>query len=808
MVTDVRNAIRALRAAPGFTIVALVVLTLGIGATTAIFSVVDAVVLRSLPFDQSDRLGTVVLRNTTNGRANTNHTAQDFVDWREQQDVFRAITATSGANFAIQEGERPEDLRAQRITSGFFDVFRVLPQLGRPFTPEQEVEGAHQVVLISDGYWRRRYAADPEVIGTMITTANGTWEIQGVMPRDFTYPLGATRPTDIWLPWFQPTSQKERGNSRSYYLQVTGRLNDDVSIDQADDRLRTITSGLAEQHPAWFSEREGGVNALYDTVVGAQTRSWMLMLLGAVTFVLLIACVNVANLMLARATSRVREVGIRAALGASRWQIARATLVESLLLSSAGTALGLLVASWGVDVLKASLPSSLPRIADIGIDLRVLAASAGAALVTGVLFGLAPALQLSRPNLTEALREGGRGTAGGARQWLRSSLVVAEVALAMVLLVGAGLFVSSFVRLVNVEIGVKHENVLTMDVFPRVNYADRDEVTRAQERSRTEFPAMVERIRALPGVTEAGFIAGGLPLSGNWSRTSVEVPGREEPFDDDDSVDIRHVTAGYAGAIGATVLRGRHVQDSDRADTQQVVVLNEESVRRYFGDRDPLGATIGISGDRTVVGVVRDVRLGGPESDVRPEAYMPYAQSPSQIGAELVVHTNGPVATRIDPIKQAVWASMPEIPLDDVNTMEALLGRLIAQRRFNMVLVGLFGLLSLVIAGVGIYGVMAYIVTQRTPEIGVRMALGAMPGRVLLAVLYRAATYMAVGLALGLGLAWMLAESIEGFLFQVGAHDLVVYGATSAALFTVGIVAATVPARRAARVDPLIALRQ
>lgn len=809
MLTDVRNALRALKAAPGFTVVAMVVLTLGIGATTAIFSVVDAVVLRALPFDQSDRLGAVVLRSPDSGTTNTYHTAQDFVDWREQQDVFQAIVAMGGTSLALQEGERPEDVRAQRVTAGFFDVFRVVPQVGRPFTSDQEVEGAHRVVLISDGFWRRRYAADPDIVGKTITATDGTWEIQGVMPRGFAYPLGASRPTEVWIPWFQPSNQKERGNSRSYYLQVVGRLNDDVSIAQANDRLKTITSGIAEQYPNWMQERAGGVDALYDTVVGANTRSWLLMLLGSVAFVLLIACVNVANLMLARASSRVRETGVRAALGASRWQIARGMLVESLLLSAAGTACGLLVAWWGVDVLKASLPSSLPRVADIGIDFRVLAASAGAAIATGVLFGLAPALQFSRPNLTAALREGGRGTAGGARQWLKSSLVVAEVALAMVLLVGAGLFISSFVRLVNVEIGVRHENVLTMEVYPRVNYADREDVRRVQALAQVELPAIIERIRALPGVTEAGFIAGGLPLSGSWSRTDVRVPGREEPFEGDDSVDIRNVTAGYADAIGATVMRGRHVQEADRADGQPVVVLNEEAVKRYLGDLEPIGSTINVGrADRTVVGVVRDVRLGGPESAVRPEAYVPYAQSGLQTGATLVVHTAGPTVAMTEPVKQAVWASMPDVPLDDVNTMEALLGRLIAQRQFNMLLVGLFGLLALVIAGAGIYGVMAYIVTQRTQEIGVRMALGAMPSRVLLTVLSRASVYMVSGLVVGLGLAWLLAGSIESFLFQVEARDVTVYVATSAALFLVGIAAAAVPARRAARVDPLIALRQ
>ena len=806
MLSDVRNAARALRAAPGFTAVALVVLTLGIGATTAIFSVVDAVVLRSLPFDRSDRLASVVLRDTTDGGASSYHTAQDFVDFRDQQDVFTAITATATGSLTITEGSRPESLRSARVTAGFFDVFRVTPALGRPFTAEHEVDGNHQVALISDGLWRRRFGADPGVVGSTIRFDEGTYQVFGVMPRDFQYPISARRPTDLVVPWVQPENQKIRANSRSYYLQVIGRLNDDATMSLAAERMKAITAAVADASPDWFRNREGGVQPLHETVVGDRTRSWMLMLLGAVAFVLLIACVNVANLLLARATSRARETGVRAALGASRWQIARGMLAESLLLSSVGTVLGLVVAWWGVGVLRAALPETLPRIADVGIDLRVLAATAGAALVTGVLFGLAPAIQFSRPNLTDALREGGRGTAGTAREWLRSSLVVAEVALAMVLLVGAGLFITSFVRLVNVEIGLDYRNVMTLGVYPSYDFSNPDERTSARARSQVAIPEMLRRVQALPGVEAAGLISGGLPLSGSWSRTSVRVPGRDEEFDGDDSVDIRQVTPGYGDAVGAAVLRGRYLVETDGSDGQQVVVLNEEAARRYLGDQDPIGRTIAVNGDRTVVGIVSNVRLGGPESDIRPEAYVPYAQS-LQVGGELVVRTAGDPAPMTDAVRSAVWTSYPDIAIDEVTTMETLLGRLIAQRQFNMLLVGLFGALAMVIAGAGIYGVMAYIVTQRTQEIGVRMALGARPTGVLLTVLRRAAAFLVLGLAAGLAGAWVLASSIEAFLFQVDPRDATVFASTGVLLFVVGMVAALVPARRASRVDPLVALR-
>jgi putative ABC transport system permease protein len=807
MLTDFRNALRSLRAAPSFTAVALLVLTLGIGATTAIFSIVHAVVLRALPFDESDRLVSVTIWNTDAASRSNYHTPQDFADWRDQQDVFSAITAAGGAGgFTLRDGDRPENLRVQQVTAGFFDVFRATPRMGRPFTEEHEVDGRHHVAVISDGLWRRRFGADADVVGQTMTFDSGTWEIIGVMPRGFEYPVGTSRPTDMWVPFVQPETQKTRGNSRNHYLQVVGRLDEAVSLAQADERMRAITNGLAEEFPDWFKDRRAELKPFHEMVVGAETIPWMLMLLGSVAFVLLIACVNVANLVLARSMARAREIGVRAALGASRWQIARGMLAESLVLSAAGTACALVLAWWGVGVLKAALPENLPRIADISIDLRVLATAAAAALVTGVIFGLAPAIRFSKPNLTGVLREGGRGAVGSARQLLRSTLVVAEVALAVVLLVGAGLFLTSFIRLVNVDIGLNYENVLTVEVYPRPPQGADEDIRAQHDRAAVAFADITERIQAVPGVRSVGLIAGGLPLSGSWSRTTVRVPGREEPFSADDSVDIRQVTAGYGAAIDAPVLRGRYVADTDGAEGQPVVVLNEEAAARYLPDVDPIGATININGDRTVVGVVGNVRLGGPESDVRPEAYIPFSQS-IQPGAEFVVRTDGDPALFSDAVTSAVRATYPDLAINDTTTMESLLGRLIARRRFNMLLVGLFGVLAVAIAAAGIYGVMAYIVAQRTPEIGVRMALGAQPRRVLLGVLGRASVFLALGLAVGLAGAWVVAGSVEAFLFQIQPHEPSVYVATSGALLVIGLVAALVPARRAARVDPLIALR-
>jgi predicted permease len=531
----------------------------------------------------------------------------------------------------------------------------------------------------------------------------------------------------------------------------------------------------------------------------------MLMLLGAVGIVLLVACVNVANLMLARATARGREIQIRGALGASRWQVARGLLIESLVLSTAGTAAGLLVAIWGVEVLRASLPSTLPRLAAVSIDLRVLGAATLAAVSAGLFFGLFPALQASRPDLSGALREGGRGTTGN-RARLRSGLVIAEVALAVVLVVGAGLFVASFVRLANVEIGLDHRNVLTMGVWPRHDSTKPGWIKPAQERAGGAIAAIIERVRAIPGVQAAGFISGGLPLSGSWSRTDVNVPGREEPFSGDDAVDIRQVNADYAHAVGAMLRRGRLIASTDTRSSVPVVILNEEAVRRYLPEQDPLGATISIDVDRTVVGIVANVRLGGPESAVRPEAYVPLAQS-NVLGGALAIRTADDPLAIAEQVRQAIWTALPGVPAPDAETMTSLFAGLVAQRQFNMLIVSLFGGLALAIAAVGIYGVIGYTVAQRTQEIGVRMALGAVPTSVLMMVLGRAALFVAIGLGLGLVGAWQLARFIEAFLFEVTPHDPAVYAAAGGVLLLSGLVAAYLPARRAARVDPIIALR-
>jgi predicted permease len=816
---DVRHAFRSLRSAPSFTVVALIVLSLGIGASTAIYSIVDAVVLRGLPYDDADRLVEVGTRDARPGVFESHQSPQNFGDWQARQRVFSAMTATKVAGgFTVNENGVPKDLLALQATAGYFDVYRARPQLGQVFTREHEVLGSERVALISDGLWRRQFGADPAVIGrTLQSTAaltygapfpvpTGTWTIVGVMPRSFRSPVSG-RQTDVWVPYVVPENQRTRDGSRSAPLKVTARLADGVTVAEADAQIKAITVALAQAYPAWFENSVGAVRTLHEATVG-NVRDWMLLLLGAVGVVLLITCINVASLMLARTVARGREIQTRVALGAGRWQIARGLLIESMVLATAGTVLGLLVAVWGVDVLRAALPGPLPRISDVALDVRVLGVTALASIATGVLFGLAPAWLFSRPATANAPRGSSSAAATGGTR-LRSALVVSEIALAVVLTIGAGLFLSSFLRVANVDIGLDPDHVLTMQLWPKFDSSKPDWAVPALARSTAAVPEIVDRVTAIPGVVAAGFIAGNLPLTGYSAPSIVSVPGHEQPFDGRDRADVRHVTPGYARAVGTPIRRGRYVEIGDTSGSTPVVVLNEAAAARYFPGRDPLGATLAIGRNAqplTVVGIVGNVRLGGPESAVRPEAYLPAAQG-RFLGGALAIRATGDPHSVAGAVRQAIWASFPEISEPEATTMASLLGGLIAQRRFTMLIVGLFGALALAIASAGLYGVMAYLVTHRTREIGVRLALGASPAQVMSAVIGRGAVHTAAGVAIGVTLAWQLGSFVQPFLFEVRSFDVVVYGASAALLAACGLTAAFVPGRRAARVNPVIALR-
>jgi putative ABC transport system permease protein len=814
---DLRNGVRALRATPGFTLAALVVLMLGIGATTAIFSVVDAVVLRALPFDEHDRLVAVGERRPP-GPADANYDARalmsiatpNYLDWAAGQQVFEAMAAVVGPPFAsftlTEPGIGPEDIAGVRVTSEFFDVLRIQPALGRAFTTEHEVDGRHRVVLLSDALWRRRFGANPAVIGKTMVFDDGSYEVLGVMPPgamvDVAYPGGAARPTEILVPYVFPARERLRTpGGRVMITKSVARLKPGVTIDQAQAQMDQIAAALEKANPVWNKDNRAGVRPLGDHLVGTSTRSWMLMVLGAVAIVLVIACANVANLLLVRATAREREVAVRAALGAGRLHLVRQFMVESLLLSLAGTVLATVLAWWLVEILRAAMPDGVPRVSGIAVNLRVLGAAAGLAVVTGLLFGIAPALQFSRPDLTHSLNEAARSaSAGRGRRRLRAALVVAEVALAVVLVVGASLFIASFIAVLRIDPGFNPAGVLAVQVTTRGQFGKG--VVDAPE----AFTQIVDQISQSRGVTHAAMSFGGLPLvAGIWT-TTFSVPGR--PDVTDVTINARAVTPDYHKVLGIPLRRGRLLEPADRASVAPVVVLNESAARQYFPGEDPIGRVVTVSRDEcTIVGVVGDVHQVSLEAATRAEVYVPLAQVRPGARVELVVRTSGDPYEALPAVRAAVTELLPGVPLRNVRTMERVFAAQIAQRRLNMLLLGLFGILGLVISAVGIFGVMAYVVSQRTREIGVRMALGATRASVLRMVFGDAALLVAAGLAVGSACAWSLSTTAKAFLFGLEPTNPWAFAAALALLSLAGIVASALPARRAASVDPVAALR-
>jgi putative ABC transport system permease protein len=815
---DLKAALRSLRSSKDVTSAALIILTLGIGATTAIFSVVDAVVLRGLPFDEHDRLVAVgerpsgpLARPARDPDALSVVAPQNYLDWAAAQQVFESVGAIASGWLTLREpGAEPESLVPQRVTAGFFDVLRVRPVMGRPFTAENEVAGRDRVAILSNALWRRRFGADPQIVGRAIpledleggpgAAEGGRYEVVGVMPPDFTYPVGAARSTDIWVPYVVPPNQRTRDlAARAAYLQVVARLKPGVSLAQAQAQMDRLAAAIEQANPVWNRDSRIGVRPLVDHVVGSRIRSWMLMLLGAVSIVLLIACANIANLLLARAGARQREVGIRAALGASRWQLVRQLMTESLVLSAAGTACAVLVAWWAVQVLRTSMPEGVPRVTAIALDLRVLAAAAGLSLLTGILFGSVPALHLSKPDLSNALKHGARASAGSLPWRMRHALVVAEVALAVVLLVGAALFIGSFVSLVRIDPGFNPEHVLTVQVSPRVEF-------RTQPRdSGPTFATLVEGISQIPGVIHAS-MSDGVPLVGGISSTTITVPGTAIDLNAGHSIVVRRVTPDYHSALKIPLRKGRLFNPTDRQNAPRVVIINESAAGRFFPGENPVGRMVRIDEKRTIIGVVGDVHQLSLETEPLIEAYVPMAQARVP-GALVVIRTSGDPYDVVPAVKSAVFAVLPDVPLRNVTTMEELIARRVAQRRLSMLLLGLFGVLGLAIAAIGVYGLMAHVVSQRTHEIGVRMALGATRSNVVGMVLVNAVALVASGLAIGGIAAWYVSAASAPFLFRLEPTDPRAFAAAVVSLAVAALVASAIPARRAASVDPAVALR-
>ncbi|HYJ88118.1 MAG TPA: ABC transporter permease [Pyrinomonadaceae bacterium] len=793
---DIRYGIRSLLQRPGFTAIAVITLALGIGANTTLFSFVNGVLLRPLPYKDADRL--VVLDETApkQGIESFAVSYPNFVDWRQQNQVFEDIGIYQEGNHTLVGAGDPEQIPGARVSQGLFELLGVTPIRGRTFTAEEDRPETNNVVILSHGLWQRRYASSENVVGQTLSLNGRTSTVIGVMPPGFKFPEIA----ELWV----PMGLTEKLFTRTDHgLDSIARLKPNVTLEHAQAEMNVIARRIEEQNPV---TNEGlGVNVfrLRDRLVG-DYRQALLILLGVVVFVLLIACANVANLLLARSSSRRQELALRAALGASRSRIIRQLLTESALLTFLGAVLGVLLAVWGKNLLLAAIPGEMPFWMKFDLDLRVLGFTFVLSLLTGLVFGIAPALQASKNDLNEALKEGGRN-AGGAHNRLRSSLVVAEVALSMMLLVGAGLMIRSFTKLGSVNAGIRPENVLTVEVpLPRAKYSE-------PAKQSAFFKELVTRVRTMPGVSSAAAISG-VPLRGGWGR-SLTVEGYpvlsvgQAPM-------INHsvVTPNYFQTMGIPLREGRDFTEADAEGTTRVTVVDERLARQYWPGVSPLGKRIRFGPPESnepwhlIVGVAGSVRNRRLDQETVQTIYVPYQQIPVR-GMTLALHTTGDPENLTGSVREAVRALDKDQPITNAMTMETVIARSVWLQRFYAILFGVFAALALVLAAVGIYGVMSYAVTQRTHEIGIRMALGARAGDVLRLVIRNGMLLISIGVVIGLVGALALTRLLATMLFGVTPTDKLTFVAVSAVLIVVALVACYVPARRATKVDPLVALR-
>jgi putative ABC transport system permease protein len=806
---DLRYGLRLLIKSPGFTVVAVLALAIGIGANSAIFTVVNSVLLRPLPFKEPDRIVALweTNRKLTSDFSNRMEVSiGDFLDWREQNQVFEQTAAFYHRNITITGTDQPEQVQGQVTSAGFFQVLGTKPAIGRTFLPEDELNtGNNRPAVLSHGLWQRRFGSDTELIGKTITLNGKGYTVVGVMPADFKLQFPTTKNIELWLPMI--LNEKVERNRRSHFLYVMGRLKPGITKEQAQAEMDVLSDRLQKQ----YSETNSGIGArvvpLQEQMVG-KIQLALLVLLGAVGFVLLIACANVANLLLARASGRQKEMAIRAALGAGRSRILRQLLSESLLLSIFGGAIGLLLALWGLDLLVSLSPEDIPRLNEVGLDIRALGFTLAISLLTGIVFGLAPALQSSKLDLNDALKEGsGRGTESLRRHRLRSILIVSEVALALVLLIGAGLMIKSFIKLQEVDLGFNPQNLLKMDIsLPQSKYAKREQIA-------TFYQQLIERLEAVPGVQSAAVIYP-LPMTGDNSTTGFALEGQTLiPMGDRPSVGYRTTSRNYFRTMGVPLLKGRDFTTQDTEKSPRVVIFNQTAAERFWSGQDPLGKRVTFEDDKDgrpiwfeIVGIVGDVKHLRPDSEQEPVAYFPQLQKPNFF-MHLVVRTAGEPLAMAGAIRNEVLAIDKDQPVSNIRTMEQLLSNTTSPRRFNMLLLGIFAGVALLLAGIGLYGVMAYSVTQRTHEIGIRMALGAQAGDVLKMVIGEGLRLVLIGVAIGIAGAMALTRLLAGLLFGVTANDPAIFAAVSLLLILVALLASYFPARRATRVDPIFALR-
>lgn len=802
---DARYGMRTLLKRPAFAIAVVLTLALGIGVTTSIFSIVNAALLRPLPFQEADRLMLLWEWDQNRNEPENLVSPFNFLFWKKHSRSFTGLAAVDGRGATLTGDDSPAWLRMGQASSGFFEILGVHPILGRVFSPEEDRPGSGHVTLLGHGLWQTRFGGDPGVVGKVITIDGESYSVVGVLPEGFRF-LGDS---DLWEPLALGPANPARGR----FLTVVGRLRPGVTEERARAEMSTIAKSLADSEPKF--NQGWGINVIQVRryLVG-DSRTMLLMLLGAVLFVLLIACANAANLFLSRATTRQREVAIRIALGAGRWRLIRQLLTESALIAALSGACGLALAWIGARLLVRFAPQNIPSLDQAGLDWRVLLFALGITALVALLFGLAPALVLGRPDLREDLKEGGgKATAGGGRTRLRNLLVVTDIAMAVVLLIGAGLMLQSLHRLQQVDLGFETKNILTLRIsLPNQRYQD-------SRQWGDFFDQSLEKIRALPGVKSAGMVSF-LPMAGLGTASSFTVEGQPAPPPGQEPVaDLRFISPDYFQTLGIPVLAGRSFTPQDRHESPFVVIVGQQLARKQWPNESPIGKRIQMQWAElvdgkftplqiaaTVVGVAGDIREQGFESEPGSMLYWPMRQLPWNPGSVVVRTTADPAALTAG-IRGAVESIDPDQPIYGVATMEEILARSIAQRRFSMALLTLFSVLALVLASIGIYGVLSYTVSQRTQEIGIRMALGSARPGILKLIVGQGMFLSVLGLAIGLPLAYALARLIASLFYQVSLADPLVYVVVSLLLIGVAFLACYLPARRASKVEPVSALK-
>ena len=803
LMQDVRYAVRMLIKNRSFTAVAVISLALGIGANTAIFSVVNGILLKSLPYKDPNRIVLVWGNVPSEGHVRSQVSATDVADWRSQNSVFEDVTTYQSYQPIMSGTGDAERVPGMGVGDGYFKIIGAEPILGRDFTTEEQIDGKDEVVILGYGLWQSRFGSDPNVLGTRVLLNSRPHTIVGVMPAS----LRSLPTTLIDAPaeFYRPVGENYDEDSRSSrHLRAIARLKPGVALEQAQAEMSVIAGRLEQQHPTHNTGYGVRLVPLPEDTVGG-LRATLLMLLGAVVFVLLIACANVGNLLLARSTARQKEIAIRAALGASRFRLVRQFLTESILLAMVGGALGLLLAVWGTALMQTIGSRVTPLLNGIGIDTSVMAFTIVVSILTGIVFGLAPALHLSSLDLNESLKEGSRGSSAG-RNPLRSGLVVSEVALALVLLVCAGLMIQSVMRLRDVSPGFNATNMLTMNVsLPSAKYP------KGSDRS-AFFTRMLDRVEALPGVETAG-LTSVLPFSGNFDGRGLAVEDHPKPRGEEISVDLYISTPGYVRAMAIPLIKGRELTEQDNEKAPMAALINQTMARQLWPNEDPLGKRIKFPGSdknpqpwRTIVGVVGDVNQFALDRKPPMQMYLTEDQFPTS-SMTLVVRTSSDPAGAIAAVRGEIKGMDPDQAVSNIKTMESLLSDSISLRRFSMLLLMIFAAVALALAAVGIYGVISFAVTQRTHEIGIRVALGARGTDILKLVVARGMILTLSGVAIGLVAAAGLTRFLQTLLYGVSATDPSTFIAISLLLTGVALGACLVPARRATKVDPMVALR-